>query len=201
MKYYAVKGSDENKIFTSWDECKEYIKGKNVKHKSFSTIKDANLFLTEEEASLFSIAEESIIDYNIPTAYIDGSYDINTGRYSFGGVLLIADKKYEFNKAYDKDKYSEFRNIAGEIKGAGFIIQYAINHNIDELNICYDYEGIEKWYKGIWKAKKSLIKEYIVFSNKVKDKIKINFFKIKSHSNDKYNDEADRLAKAALGIK
>ncbi len=192
MKYYAVKYDTENKIFTSWDECREYIKGKNVKHKSF---------LTEEEAIAFLNDEEVIINYNIPTAYIDGSYDEKTGRYSFGGVLLIENEKYEFKKAYDKDIYSEHRNVAGEIKGAGFIIQYAINHNIKELNICYDYEGIEKWYKGLWNAKKPLIKEYRSFANKVRYKIKVNFIKIKSHSNDKYNDLADKLAKEALGIK
>ncbi len=192
MKYYAVKYNDEKKIFTSWDECKEYVNGKNVKYKSFSTIEEANNFLNEEKP---------ILNLDIPTAYIDGSYDINTGRYSFGGILLIGDKKYEFNRAYECDLFSEHRNVAGEIKGAGFIIQYAINHNIKELNVCYDYEGIEKWYKGIWKSHKTLTKEYCDFANKSKDKIKINFIKIKSHSNDKYNDEADRLAKKALGIK
>lgn len=192
MKYYAVKGNDENKIFTSWEECREHISGKNVKYKSFLTLEEAKAFFNDDM---------SVINYNIPTAYIDGSYDVNTGRYSFGGVLLIDNKKYEFNKAYPCDVYSEHRNVAGEIKGAGFIIQYAINHNIRELNICYDYEGIEKWYKGIWRAKKALTKEYREFANKAKEKIKINFIKIKSHSNDRYNDEADRLAKAALGIK
>ena len=31
-------------------------------------------------------------------------------------------------------------------------------------------------------------------------KIKINFVKVKGHSNDKYNDKADLLAKKACGI-
>ena len=46
---------------------------KNIKQKSFKTY---------EEAKLFLMGEEKIIKYDIPTVYIDGSYDINTGCYS-----------------------------------------------------------------------------------------------------------------------
>ena len=42
--------------------------------------------------------------------------------------------------------------------------------------------------------------KYVEFVNNIKDKIKVNFIKVKSHSNDKYNDLADMLAKKALGI-
>ena len=34
-----------------------------------------------------------------------------------------------------------------------------------------------------------------------KEKIDVKFVKVKSHSNDHYNDIADKLAKEALGIK
>ena len=38
-------------------------------------------------------------------------------------------------KKYEKDEFSDMRNVAGEIKGAGFIMQYCVNHNIKKINI------------------------------------------------------------------
>lgn len=183
---------NENKIFTSWEECKEYITGKKgVVHKSFSTLSEAEQFLSN------TIEEPS---FDLPTAFIDGSYDAKSGCYSFGGVLLMNGVCQKFSKKYEPDSYADARNVAGEIKGAGFIISYAIHHGIQELNIIYDYEGIEKWYTGEWKASSLIAKTYVEFREQVKDKIKIHFIKVKSHTNNKYNDLADQLAKNALGI-
>lgn len=192
MKYYAVKTINTKEIFTSWEVCKEYIKGKkNLQFKAFKSLEEAKCFLNDEEMPL---------DFELPTAYIDGSYDQATGCYSFGGVLIDGKIQKTFFKKYELDEYAEARNVAGEIKGAGYIIQYAIHQGIKELNIVYDYEGIEKWYTGIWKANSLIAKAYVNFMEKVKDQIKINFIKVKSHSHNKYNDMADELAKKALGI-
>lgn len=38
------------------------------------------------------------------------------------------------------------------------------------------------------------------YYDQVKDKLKIQFIKVKGHSGDKYNDMADRLAKKALNL-
>ncbi|MDE6408450.1 MAG: ribonuclease H family protein [Anaeroplasmataceae bacterium] len=192
MKYYAVKHQDGKDIFTSWDACKEYMIGKKrILQKSFKTLEEAKCFLNDEELEL---------EFKIPTAYIDGSYDANTGCYSFGGVLIKDGSYQSFCRKYEADEFSEARNVAGEIKGAGYIINYAIHQGIKELNIIYDYEGIEKWYTGVWKASSPIALAYVKFKNEVKDKIIIHFIKVKSHSNDKYNDMADKLAKSALGI-
>ena len=67
-------------------------------------------------------------------------------------------------------------------------------------NLIYDYAGIEKWYTGKWQANSGIAVAYTTFRDQVKNKIKVNFIKVKSHSNDKYNDLADTLAKKALGI-
>jgi len=190
MKYYVLKDENNKLIYENWDEAKEALKGlKAPKYKSFKT---------KEEAEAFLEGKELEIDYKIPTAYIDGSYDKETENYSFGGCLFIDGNIYKFKKKYLKDEYSSFRNVAGEIKGAGYIINYAINHGIKELNIYYDYLGIEKWYKGEWQAKSPIAIEYVNYANEAKKKINVNFIKIKSHTNNKYNDLADKLAKEAL---
>ena len=138
---------------------------------------------------------------NSPVAYVDGSFNDTTNEYSFGVVLLIDGNEYYFKKSFPEDELSSMRNVAGEIKGAGFIIQYCLNRDVKELTIYHDYEGISKWYQNEWKANMYGTKKYQEFSNEAKTKINVKFVKVKSHSNDYYNDMADKLAKEALGIK
>lgn len=192
-KYYAIKSDDYKNIVESWDEAKEIIKDlKAPKYKSFQTIEEANAFLNGEELKQKD-------DYKY-MAYTDGSFDSETNKYSFGCVLLMNGVEYTFKKGYEPDEFSSLRNVAGEIKGAGFIINYAINHNIDELHLYYDYIGIEKWYVGEWKAKSTIAIKYQEFAKEAKNKINVVFHKVKSHTNDYYNEKVDKLAKEALGL-
>lgn len=192
MKYYAIKADGISEIVESWESAKALMVGaKNIKHKSFTNIEDAKAFLSDEK---------NIEVYDFPYAYIDGSYDSKTERYSFGGVLIIDNNEYHFKKSYEADEYSSYRNVAGEIKGAGYIINYCINNNIKKLHLFYDYQGIEAWYTGLWKASSAIAIEYVKFKDYAKDKIEVIFHKVKSHTNNHYNDIADKLAKEALGI-
>lgn len=192
MKFYAIKGENASFIVDSWDEAqikiKECIK---PKYKSFNSLEEAKAFISGD------VIKNKI---NGPVAYIDGSYNDINGEYSFGCVLLVDGKEYTFNKKYEADEYSNSRNVSGEIKGAGFIIQYAINRGFKSLDIFYDYIGIEKWFMHEWKANSEIAIKYVEFADKIRNKIKITFHKVKSHTNDHYNDMADSLAKRALGI-
>ncbi len=190
LKYYAVVDETNKLIYTSWEEVLKILpKLVKPKYKSFSTREEAEAYLTGK------VFQEEI---DAPCAYIDGSYDKDTEEYSFGGVLLYQQSIYQFKKKYPKDEFSAMRNVAGEIKGAGFIIQYAIRHHISELHIFYDYMGIEKWFTKEWQAKSPIGIEYVKFCDTIRDKIKITFHKVKSHTNNYYNELADRLAKEAL---
>ena len=44
------------------------------------------------------------------------------------------------------------------------------------------------------------VNQYQAFYREAVKKVKVHFVKVKGHSNDKYNDMADQLAKKALGI-
>ncbi len=192
-KYYAVKVGKKPGIYLSWDECKAQVHGvKDAIFKSFNTEEEAVAFINDKETT--EITSENV-------AYVDGSYNIENGEYSFGGVLITKNGIEKFNKKFAKDKYSSSRNVAGEIRGASFIINYAYKMGIKELDLVYDYKGIKEFYIGNWKATKELTILYHDFALKMAGKIKVNFIKVKSHSNDYYNDMADKLAKDALGIK
>jgi len=193
MKYYALKLENENKIVESWDEAKKIISENHVlKHKSFSTIEECEAFFNG------TVYVETV---DGDKAYIDGSYNDKTNEYSFGGVLICNGKEYHFKKRFSPDEYSPLRNVAGEIRGAGFIINKAISLKMTKIHLFYDYLGIEKWYTGEWKANSLVSTRYQEFAMNVKNKIEVVFHKIKSHTNDYYNDMADKLAKEALNLR
>lgn len=134
------------------------------------------------------------------TAYVDGSYNVATKEYSYGAVIFAGDKKECFSEKFNDPELATMRNVAGELEGSMKAMRYAVEAGAKELDIFYDYEGIEKWCTGAWKTNKDGTKAYKAFYEKISQKVKVNFHKVKGHSGDRYNDEADVLAKAALGI-
>ena len=64
----------------------------------------------------------------------------------------------------------------------------------------YDYEGIEKWANGSWKANKIKTQEYQKKVIQYRESMDIVFVKVLAHSGDVYNERADKLAKKAVGI-
>ena len=137
---------------------------------------------------------------NTAVAYVDGSYNIHTKEFSCGAVLFYHGEKKQFSKKYNDKEMAEMRNVAGEIMGAVVVLRYCIEQKIPEIVIYHDYEGVAKWPQKIWKANKKGTQSYVQFFDKVKRHIKIDFVKVKGHSGDEYNDEADILAKKALGM-
>ena len=54
------------------------------------------------------------------------------------------------------------------------------------------------WATGGWRAKNDLTQKYAEFMKNHGRVMDISFKKIAAHTGDKYNEEADQLAKAAL---
>lgn len=192
-KFYAVKCGRLPGIYKTWEECKKQVDGfSSPVFKGFATEEEALSFMgikTEEKASDI----EAI-------AYCDGSFDIKTSRFSYGVIIFWKDEKFEFSESFFDEELSLMRNVAGEIKGAEKVFLFCVENNIKSIELFYDYEGIEKWCSGEWKRNKKGTVEYNEYYNKIKDKIKVKFTKVKGHSGNKFNDEADALAKSALGI-
>lgn len=191
-KYYAVKNGRKIGIFETWDECKSQVDGySGAIYKSFQNLDEAKNFIKGEEE----------IEKSENYAYVDGSFSIDTKEFSYGAVIFINGEIREFSEKFSDPELAEMRNVAGEIKGSEFVMRYALENNLKSIDIYYDYSGIEKWCTGEWKANKEGTIKYREFYLSIKDKLKVNFIKVKGHSGDKLNDRADRLAKDALGIK
>lgn len=193
-KYYAVKAGKKTGIFLTWEECKEQVNGfSGASYKSFTSKEEAENFLN-------SGIKKTVPDKSGVIAYVDGSYHIHTKEFSYGMVILKDGKEYCFSEKFEDPELALMRNVAGEIMGAKAAMEYALQQGIKSLIIYHDYEGIAKWCLNEWKTNKEGTKKYKEFYDSIKDKIQIQFVKVKGHSNDKYNDMADRLAKDALGI-
>lgn len=194
-KFYAVKEGREIGIFNTWEECKRQVGGfPGATYKSFASYEEAKLFAFGEGNK-----DNTLLDFKPEiTAYIDGSYNERQRYYSFASIIFDGNKKLKFAAAENNSEVLDQRNVAGEVKAAIQVIEYALSKKAKSIEIFYDYAGIEKWAKSEWKAKNAFTQSYVEFIQQVSPKIKIVFSKVKSHSGNKYNDEVDLLAKEVL---
>ncbi|MBE7045058.1 MAG: RNase H [Ruminococcaceae bacterium] len=195
VKYYAVKEGRVPGIYLSWDDCKKQVMGySGAVYKSFSSETEAKAFINPE------LSTEPTADATRAIAYVDGSYLHAERRFSYGAILLWQGEQMQFCQAFSDAELAAMRNVAGEIKGAEFIMRYCVEKKIPAVDIYYDYEGIEKWCTGVWQANKSGTQNYAKAYQELKKQLDIRFVKVKGHSGVKYNELADKLAKSALGI-
>ena len=133
------------------------------------------------------------------TAYVDGSFNPEINRYAYGCVLIKEDGSIDEISGCGNDPEAlKQRNVSGEMIASMLSVQYALKNNYDCVDIYYDYSGIECWVTGAWKAKNELTKSYRDWMNDKRKRIKISFFKVEAHTNVKYNELADKLAKQGL---
>lgn len=193
-KFYAVRKGKKTGIFSTWDECKEQVTGfKGAIYKSFKTLEEAEEFVKGNEEKI-----EIVEAVDGVYAYIDGSFDRVNGIYGSGVVIVDGDKKYEFKHAGNREDYAQLHNVAGELEAAKFVMWYAVDKKIKEITLFYDYQGIEAWAVGDWKANLPYTQDYVEFYNKVKAVVKVNFVKVKAHTGVELNEVVDKLAKDAI---
>lgn len=197
VKFYAVKKGLRSGIYKTWDECKKQVLGyKGAIYKSFLTYEEAKAFLEDRQEESVQLEE----DKNKAVAYVDGSYNVVTKEYSYGVAIFYNGNEYQFNKKFDDETLVDMRNVAGEIEGAKKAMSFCLDNDIKKLDIYYDYQGIESWALGHWKTNKEGTTNYKAYYDSIKNRVSVTFNKVKAHSNNKYNDLADKLAKEALGI-
>ena len=195
-KFYAVRKGRTEGIFLTWDECKNQVHGyPGAEFKSFKTRDEAENYINPKEQNT---NKEFVKDEDTIIAYVDGSYIGSDTEFSYGMVILDGEQEWKFSKKITDRNLAQMNNVAGEIAGAMAAMEYALAHGKKKVIIYHDYEGIAKWCLGEWKTNKEGTIAYKKYYDEIKQKLQVEFVKVKGHSNDKYNDMADELAKQAL---
>ena len=204
-KFYAVKKGKVTGVFNNWNDCKASVDGfPGAEYKGFATLQEAcdyaGVAVPEEtcKASSKAVENESPASDTL-LAYVDGSYDDSLKKYAFGCVFLLPDGRIytEFGNG-DNPQSLQHRNVTGEMLGAMYAVKTAMMNGYRQIEIRYDYEGIEKWVTGAWRSKTELTQKYAAAMRAWSKDIKILFTKVPAHSNVTYNELADQTAKRGL---
>lgn len=221
-KFYAVKVGRKPGIYKTWSDCESQVKGfSGALYKSFSSQAEAEAFIGDMGVALIDYVEQSepteLPNYKSTTlakgrrpefsernhliAYIDGSYNKSEGVVGAGGIMFLNGEEITFSFANREKKYTDFWNVSGELLGAMYVMNYAIERNIKTCSLYYDYLGIEMWATKKWKRNTIVTEEYANFYEKITSTLEVSFHKVAAHTGDVYNEIADSLAKAGAGLK
>lgn len=218
-KYYAVARGKAPGIYFTWEECRTQVEQfSGAVYKGFETLQDAEAFLSNVTGNERYNTAEDLQRNSYPDckgnemntspvsteqhliAYVDGSYDHSQMCYAYGCALVLPDEVVTLKGCDNHPDYVSMRNVAGEILGSEQAVLWALEQGYQAVTIYYDYEGIEKWANGIWKANKPGTRRYKEFIAEKRKEIEVSFQKVAAHTGVEYNELADRLAKSALGI-
>jgi len=211
-KFYAVRKGKITGVFLNWADCKASVDGyPGAEYKGFATLEEANAFIGNESKM---VAEDSLnsqqdyvkisknnkcLDKECLLTYVDGSYDDSIKKYAFGCVFILDNGcVYTEYGNGDNPQSLQHRNVTGEMLGAMYAVRVAMLEGYKAVEICYDYEGIEKWVTGAWRSKTELTQKYTASMREWNQQIGIKFTKVAAHTKVKYNELADQTAKKGL---
>lgn len=137
--------------------------------------------------------------------YTDGSFNKKKTKDAAGyAAILVTDEQDEqyiadviFGKIMTPE-YVSMWNVGGEIWAVLVALNYAKEYKPKDIDLYYDYSGIECWVTGKWKTNKPATQAYKDYVRKFMDEIPINFHQVQGHSGILLNEEADKFAKAGL---
>lgn len=212
MSYYAVKIGKKPGVYLTWDECLSQTKGvSGAQYKKFNTEEEACDFagvrskLNQDSVSDISSVPQIGQDSEL-VAYVDGSYQERTQTVGYG-VVVVQDNRVIIRDLgrFNETNFNTSRNVFGEVRGALKAVELALANGWKNITVAYDYEGIEKWAVGAWKANTALTRDYQLAMQRYMGVVNVTFKKVKAHASEaeggsRWNVEADRLAKRAVAI-
>jgi ribonuclease HI len=123
-------------------------------------------------------------------AYVDGSYI--DGCVGYGAVILHQNQEIRrFSGSVEHNV--EQRQVVGELHATMQVLAWCEENKIADIEIFYDYEGIQKWAVGEWRANNATTQHYQQTIQA--SPVRVIWQKVKSHSGVRWNDVVDKLAK------
>lgn len=216
MKTYGiVLTNGKTLVTTNWDDAKKFIATCPAKaaYRKFTCAADAEAFVANTPAAKptkrdATVRQMSMFDITAPTntiesdmiAYVDGSFNINTGVWGAGVVMIDKNGHVITEICEHGEQGNTMRNVMGEISATLIAIDTAVANGCRSINVCYDYAGIEKWATGEWRANNEFTKAYKNRLSELSKQIAIRFTKIAAHTGVEFNERADAIAKKACGV-
>lgn len=203
-KFYAIRNEESQAIFFSEETLHEYRP--TFAHPEIKFFDDYN----EAVAFCLEVKTTPKVGNTIPeidntpettdhaVAYVDGSFDKEKCVVGAGVVFCHNGEEVELTKATNNKVFTDYWNVAGELKASVVAIKHAIALGLDKIEICHDYQGVSAWANGQWRAKNILTQSYVEFITEKRAEIEIVFTKVKAHSGVRLNEKADQLAKKAI---
>lgn len=194
-KFYAIRVGRKPGIYTTWPEAqKQVIKFAGAQYKSFPTKAEAEAYINGGNQMKQSDGHPK----DVLLAYVDGSFNKVMRQYGSGIVFLkneavLAKLSIPGNDPLYVDSYQ----IAGEVIATVEAVKWAKEQGETRVVIYYDYQGIESWATGDWKASKPVSQNYKKAFDEVAQGMQVDFVKVKSHTGVEFNEMADELAKHA----
>lgn len=124
--------------------------------------------------------------------YVDGSY--MHGRVGYGAAIVKNDALVdELSGPVTNTAMHSMRQVGGEIMAVQHALEWCQQHDVADVDIFYDYAGVENWPTKRWQAKNEFTQAYAKYVQECG--VRVYWHKVKSHSGDVWNDHADELAK------
>ena len=197
-KYYAVRKGSVPGIYNSWEQCKCSVEGfPGAEYKSFSTEEEAQAYMEKKDIVILS----NTVDEGCAIAYVDGSFNVENNRAGYGAIVITTNGETVLSGIANVNNrlHTTLRQVTGEVAAVLNVVDFCRKNGICNVTIYYDYAGLEYWANGTWKANNDLSKEYQQTMQALTD-IKVTFVKVPAHTNNRYNERADKAAKIGCGV-
>lgn len=204
-RFYAVKNGRVPGVYPTWDEAKAQVDGfSGAVYKGFTTEVEARTYMNNDTDQVPDAANENFNDAVLPEngayAFVDGSYNPATACYGYGGFIVVNGVEHVLSGSGVDEAMASMRNVAGEISGAMAAVTKAYALGVKHLTLFYDYQGIEAWARGQWKATKPETRTYITVMHEAELHMTIDFVHTPGHTGIPGNERADALAKRSVGL-